>query len=100
MLYRSDEGIYERIDDYPYETLDDNQVQHKGEDTAIVRGADDIAKESCPAYSATTAPGIYYTVILTLSFTLIFNCHHKSTVLSPNERDNDEQENEEYVNMQ
>ena len=67
------------MDDYLYETLDDNQVQHKEEDTAIVGGADDIAIESCPAYSSTTAPGIYYTFILTLSFTLIFNYYHKSS---------------------
>ena len=77
MSYRSVEGVYEKIDDYFYEPMDDKPVQEQQENTPVVGGSvDDKAITSCPAYensTSFTATGIsvlYLTLILdvTLSY--------------------------------
>ena len=77
MSYRSIEGVYEKIDDYLYEPMDDKPVQEQQENTPVVGGSfGDKAITSCPAYensTSFTATGIrvlYLTLILdvTLSY--------------------------------
>ena len=71
MSYRSVEGVYEKIDDYLYEPMDDKPVQEQQENTPVVGGSvDDKAITSCPPYensTSFTATGIsvlYLTLIL------------------------------------
>ena len=71
MSYRSIEGVYEKIDDYLYEPMDDKPVQEQQENTPVVgESVDDKAITSCPAYensTSFTATGIsvlYLTLIL------------------------------------
>ena len=55
MSYRSVEGVYEKIDDYLYEPMDDKPVQEQQENTPVVEGSVvDKAITSCPAYETTT----------------------------------------------
>ena len=77
MSYRSVEGVYEKIDDYLYEPMDEKPVQEQQENTPVVGGSvDDKVITSCPAYensTSFTATGIsvlYLTLILdvTLSY--------------------------------
>ncbi|XP_019862515.1 PREDICTED: uncharacterized protein LOC109591169 [Amphimedon queenslandica] len=77
---QNNEGMYERIDEYLYEPIDDKIVQQKEEDTPIVGdSADNIAIANCPAYATSpiTAP-----------------------TSSPNQGEtNEEQDVDEYENM-
>ena len=57
MSYSSDEEIYEKIDDYLYEPMDDKPVQEQQENTPVVgESVGDEAITSCPAtYENTTS---------------------------------------------
>ncbi|XP_019860202.1 PREDICTED: uncharacterized protein LOC109588481 [Amphimedon queenslandica] len=50
---QNNEGMYERIDEYLYEPIDDKIVQQKEEDTPIVGDSvvDNIPIANCPAYA-------------------------------------------------
>ena len=73
MSYSSDEEIYEKIDDYLYEPMDDKPVQEQQENTPVVgESVGDKAITSCPAYENTTS--FTATGICTLS-DLNFRCH-------------------------
>ncbi|XP_019851148.1 PREDICTED: hemicentin-1-like [Amphimedon queenslandica] len=77
---QNNEGMYERIDEYLYEPIDDKVVQQKEEDTPIVGDSvDNIPIANCPAYA--TSPITAQTS-------------------SPNQGEtNEEQDVDEYENM-
>ena len=67
------EGVYEKIDDYLYEPMDDKPMQEQQEDTPVAGGSvGDKAITSCPSYensTSFTATGIsvlYLTLISSL----------------------------------
>ena len=50
------DGIYEKIDDYFYEPMDDKLVQEQQENSPAVGGSvGDKAIKSCPAYENSTS---------------------------------------------
>ena len=92
------EGVYEKIDDYLYEPMDDKPKQEQQENTPVVGGSvGDKAITSCPAYENTTsftATGIsvlYLTLILAYPPLLLVTSHHQG--------EGEEQKDDEYENV-
>ena len=93
--------MYERIDDYLYEPIDDKIVQQKEGDTPIVGDTgDNIPTANCPAYAtspitAPSKPNFYvYTHIM------CFYYYYPILVSSPSQGEtNEEQDVDEYEDM-
>ena len=98
------EGVYEKIDDYLYEPMDDKPVQEQQENTPVVGGSvDDKAITSCPAYensTSFTATGIsvlYLTLIIDV--TLSYPPYSLLLVSSHDQGEGEEQKDDEYENV-
>ena len=102
MSCSSVEGVYEKIDDYLYEPMDDKPVQEQQENTPVVGGSvDDIAITSCPAYETTTsftATGISVLSNLNCSHTFLPSFFIIKLVTSHHQEEGEEQEDHESEN--
>ena len=104
MSYSSDEEIYEKIDDYLYEPMNDEPVQEQQENTPVVGGSvGDKAITSCPAYVNTTsftATGISVLYLTLISdVTLSYPPYVLLSVTSHHQGEGEEQKDDEYENV-
>ena len=100
MSYRSVEGVYEKIDDYLYEPMDDKPVQEQQENTPVVGGSvDDKAITSCPAYENSTSFTATGISVLYLTLILAYPPYSLLLVTSHHQGEGEEQKDDEYENV-
>ena len=94
------EGVYEKIDDYLYEPMDDKPVQEQQENTPAVGGSvDDKAITSCPAYENTTSFTATGISVLYLTLILAYPPYSLLLVTSHHQGEGEEQKDDEYENV-
>ena len=94
------EGVYEKIDDYLYEPMDDKPVQKQQENTPAVGGSvDDKAITSCPAYENTTSFTATGISVLYLTLILAYPPYSLLLVTSHHQGEGEEQKDDEYENV-
>ena len=94
------EGVYEKIDDYLYEPIDDKPVQEQQENTPVAgRSVGDKVITSCPAYENSTSFTATGISVLSITLFLAYPPYSLLLVTSHHQGEGEEQKDDEYENV-